>query len=481
MSLLDSPAPPLRRLRADEAPWPGALLPALDPGDPPTVHVALDLVPDVLWRAAPDGHLLVPSDIFRTEGGHAAVVPHCPHRLVERAHTASAGEAVTIAVSLLRAAAEARALGLVPAEDAGAWWVDASGRPVLALTGAANWADEALDLLEVLAAGAPRQLAAALDDAAAVLAAPRWPRADAAAAEDALFDAAEPLALRSEGHSDDAAARQDLRPRRSDSLRGECGEARSGRRRDAAVRSGETWIARFTEAGWAARVADALRGTLRGPALLAEALRERRAARSRVESPRSTAAPRRSGDESPARRRRAPILVAAALGATILVAGLMWPEPSAEAGSAPTPSITPATGGVETAEAAQAEDAPDTDGENTADVATQADAGEPTPDATGGDTLTAAAGAALTALTACGEGQPCPGVLETDGALVPAGVASSPGIERTASLLDEYGGVAVFRIEAVGEPGIPAQILVIVSGAHDTWLVRDVYDVADQP
>lgn len=61
--LLDPPAA-LRRLRADEAPYPGTL----HAGDPQTVHVDADLVPAALWRCALDGHILAPWDLSRTTG-----------------------------------------------------------------------------------------------------------------------------------------------------------------------------------------------------------------------------------------------------------------------------------------------------------------------------------------------------------------------------------------------------------------------------
>ncbi|MBT8797175.1 hypothetical protein J0P97_03685 [Microbacterium flavum] len=60
---------------------------------------------------------------------------------------------------------------------------------------------------------------------------------------------------------------------------------------------------------------------------------------------------------------------------------------------------------------------------------------------------------------------------------MPNGVVSSGTAAATATLLDEYGGVAVLRIE---ESGRPPQILVLVT-SDGKWLIRDVYDVADQP
>ncbi|PZU30433.1 MAG: hypothetical protein DI577_07780 [Microbacterium sp.] len=59
----------------------------------------------------------------------------------------------------------------------------------------------------------------------------------------------------------------------------------------------------------------------------------------------------------------------------------------------------------------------------------------------------------------------------------PTGVVVSGAADTVTTLLDEYGGVAVFRVESAA---LAPQILVLVS-VNGKWLVRDVYDVADQP
>lgn len=50
--------------------------------------------------------------------------------------------------------------------------------------------------------------------------------------------------------------------------------------------------------------------------------------------------------------------------------------------------------------------------------------------------------------------------------------------ERATSLIEDYGDVAVIRV--AGTESLGEQMLVMVQG-KDGWLVRDVYDVADQP
>ena len=155
-------------------------------------------------------------------------------------------------------------------------------------------------------------------------------------------------------------------------------------------------------------------------------------------------------------RRRAPLLVAAAVGAVVVAGGMAWPqeESPAEAVIGPgTPaSATPTGVPAATAETPAAESAPGGAADLVADI--------------------------LTALSMCAENSSsaCP-ILEDPAAEVPVGVVSDGTADRTVTLLDEYGGVAVYRVDG---PGRPSQVLVIVS-VNGQGLVRDVYDVADQP
>jgi len=75
----------------------------------------------------------------------------------------------------------------------------------------------------------------------------------------------------------------------------------------------------------------------------------------------------------------------------------------------------------------------------------------------------------------------CPStVVVTPGRDYSVGAATAPSIEREVTLLDEYGGAASFRVRSDDPAGYAEQIVVIVRDT-DEWLVRDVYDVADQP
>lgn len=412
-------------LRADEAPYPGHL----QSDDPPTVWVDHALIPDDVWRCRMNGHILVPHDLARTTDGHAAVVPHCPARLrdvIER--RVSPGAAVTIAVSMLRAASESSTHGF----EHGQWWVDASGRPVLAITGAQPWRESGALLLDELAGTAPSSLAAVLARTGDALSTARLRAAELEALEEELFATAEPSPL---------TLGQRLRPlteepspRRAASLRRN-------------VNALESHGARVGDDGWMARVSAAVHQ-------LSDAVTGCRAwLRTRSDARASTPAP--AADSSPRRRRRAPVVVATAAAAIVIGVGMAWPTDQ---------DVPPA----------RAEAGP-TAGTATPSVATEAAAA-----ATGTDTpidLIHVATDVLVTLSGCtAASAECDTLWETPGHTASGAVTGAPGTHAI-TLLDEYGGVAVFRVEA---PGHTPQILVLVS-ANGKWLVRAVYDVADQP
>ena len=105
----------------------------------------------------------------------------------------SIGEAVTIAVSLLRGLAE---LPAATADVRGTWWLTDAGRPVRGApgTGAASLEEQTAAHLRELAAEAP-SLAAVLADAAAAMTEPRRRARELERAETAIFAVADPLAL----------------------------------------------------------------------------------------------------------------------------------------------------------------------------------------------------------------------------------------------------------------------------------------------
>ncbi len=427
----------LRRLAATEAPYLGWL----HAETPQTVWVDPALIPEQAWRCDGDEHVLVPVDVARDGRGHAAIVPHCPERLGDAVRDAvHPGAAVTTAVSLLRAAAEAKRQGLT----SGTWWVDATGRPVLAPTvEGSHWRDEATDVLARLAREASGALSDALVASGELLARERWSTAEADACEEALFRAADPVPLSQRSDRFDPGGREEPPPRRADTLR----------RHASAPPAAETWLAQMTGAAWAERVGEAARTVIAAPDALREWARRRRHAG--------------EGSAPKGRRPRAPWLVAAAVALTIIVAGMLWPDAASDAGG--DPATTPvASAAASPPQRQPSDDAPDAGPSTTA---------APRADASGPGALESAATAILTALAACADvAGSCAGLMENPAASAPSGVVSTD-TPRAVTLLDEYGGVAVFRVEASDQ--LP-QILVLVA-ADGKWLVRDVYDVADQP
>ena len=456
-SLLD-PQTALRHLGADEAPYPGWL----HAGTPPTMWVELDQLPEDVWRCAPDGHLLVPVDVARTLDGLAAVVPHCPTRLsIGLAERATPGGTVTIAVSMVRAAAEARDHGFTE----GSWWLDASGRPVLAVHDGAAWVDDGRDLLEHLAERAGALLGEALVRAAILLGETRWRNGDVESCEDQLFAAAEPEPL----DGMDAAPRGDGRfplPLRATTVR--------AARVETEPAAAESWLARFTDADWAGRVAEAVRGVVAIPGRLRERVRGRReepsSRRSRAEKGKAERAERTHS--SPSVRRRAPLLVAVAVGAVVIGGGLLWPEPERPAVADSQSRRPVGSAGVDaTMPPVTAASGDEASGDEVRTRAATPAAPEPTD-------LEGVALDIVRALGRCGAlAGECAALLERPEMAAPTGVVVSGAADTVTTLLDEYGGVAVFRVESAA---LAPQILVLVS-VNGKWLVRDVYDVADQP
>ncbi|MCR2828163.1 hypothetical protein NQ160_21940, partial [Microbacterium sp. zg.Y909] len=181
------------RVVREGAPWPGTIV-RHDDGHS-ALHVDADLLEGTaVWRAEPDGHILAPSEVVRTASGHEAVFALCHGRLDHVLHERreaqappSAGECVTVAVSVLRGTDEAGP------GACGQWWVTDEGRPVLALGGTTPVADASRDILGLMCADAQGGLADALRAAGAAL---EDPLRDALGrAEDSLFAAAQAAPL----------------------------------------------------------------------------------------------------------------------------------------------------------------------------------------------------------------------------------------------------------------------------------------------
>jgi hypothetical protein len=413
-----------------ESPWKGSLVcgPAGELGV--MVNTALLGAQWRGWDAAAAGHVLGPLEIIRRPGGHDVLLPVCTERLDEflsrRAATGaelSAGECVTVAVSLLRGLADLRG---AQAPVRGTWWLTDEGRPVFATdSGQTGIEETTAELLGVLGRDVPG-LGPDIDLVLEAACEPRRSSRELDRAEALLFAVADPLPL----------ATTTFGPR----------SVRSGARPDQPVPAAEASVerawpftfARHLDADWADLVSRTTTGLWR-----------------RVRT-------RRPGS-------RRPWLVAGGLAAAILAGGLMWPTGPggpATADTAPmsddaigTPSPTPAAIG-----ATEAGDA----------VAGSAD-GTATPP--GPADLAAVAGALLDTRAECATEPAClASVVEPGSMPLSPGVADLPPTERTVTLLDDFGGAAVLRVEAPG--GMPQFVVIVQS--DDRWLLRDIYDAAPE-
>ncbi|GAA5198069.1 hypothetical protein [Microbacterium jejuense] len=433
--LLASPYRSVRTVRAkDDAPWPGVLVREVDGAMRHLVDVQ-DLGPSWTgWDAASGGHVLTPLDIARRRDGHDVVLPVCVERLDDflrrRANRLplTAGEAVTLGVSLLRGCAQ-----LVSApQTTGEWWLDDAGRPLLATDASPRRAFEATaEAMAGLDVDGPLQRTWAT--ALRALTAERVSVHELTAAEDALFALAvpEPLSTTS------------LAPRAVVDIGG-------GQRADRTVMAEPP--ARSLWQNLLVGVDDDLADTV---------------------SRTTTAVWRRlrgggaRGASTPGRR-RAPWLVGGAVAAAVLAAGALWPgggpaTADGAGGMDPTPTATTLiadTGAPEGTPAAE---------EGADDAVAQP-----------GD-LAAVAAALLDARVACAGESGCLADVLVDPATAPAGggVIDRAAAERTVTLLDDFGDLAVLRVDAVDAREVP-QLMVILR-RDEKWLLRDVNDVAQQP
>lgn len=408
-----------------ESPWPGALT------SEPTGQTVLAVDARSLgdrwrgWSADPEGHVLAPVDVFRRPGGHDVLLPVCTERLADFLDrrgglSLSTGEAVTLAVSLLRGWAELQD-GDVP----GMWWLTEAGRPVFATdTGSDTVADQTAGLLKRIAEQVPpmTEVASEVSDAWAKGRRGRvWERAEAA-----LFALAEPTPL----------ATTTFGPQRvRDRLPPDADGAR-----DTEDPPPTPWpfaLSRYLDAEWTDLISRATTGVWRA-----------------VRTPRTG--------------RRRPWLIAGGLAGAILAGGLLLPAQDADTATAgdatPSPAPGPSPSPVEPPEPP-------------ADVTPPGHA--EAPPTTGPADLVAVAGSLLSARAACGsEGACLADVLEKADASFPAGTVDLPAPERTLTLLDDFGGAAVLRVESVAGDRSP-QLAVVVQ-VDGRWLLRDVYDIAEQ-
>ncbi|WP_157525334.1 hypothetical protein [Microbacterium yannicii] len=426
---LRSPYRAVRTVRApDDGPWPGVLVRTATGDTRVLVDTAVLSADWSGWDAAPGGHVLAPLDLVRRIDGHDVVLPVLTepletflHRRAGRAPL-STGEALTLAVSVLRGCAE---LSATP-DLTGEWWLDDGGRPVLATDVSPRSARQAgaEALGTVLLEG---RAGRAWDAAVRAIAAERLSIRELLEAEDALFDVTSPEPL----------ATMTLSPR------GAAGAAPASRDGSPAT------VADPQRPSW-----QSLIGHVDGD--LADTV-------SRV----TTGLWRRARTRPS--RRRTPWIVGGAVAAAILAGGVLWPAAGDEVGDTGTAPVPSATGGEAAAPAEPSSAAPEEHGAED----THAEPRE-TPD------LAAVGVALLDARVACGGDGACiAGVVADPTRSLAGGAIDLPPADRTVTLLDDFGDVAVLRVDATGA-SLPSQLAVLIR-SDEKWLLRDVHDVAQQP
>lgn len=433
----------VRAVRAHEdGPWPGTLVRADDGSSCVLVEAGALGADWTGWGADPEGHILAPFDVVRRAAGHDAVLPVCPERLDEFVRRREArtpltpGEAVTLGVSILRGCAQ-----VIGAPDTrGQWWLDDGGRPVLATDAADIRAlDASVSLLEQVTV--PPVMQRTWDTVVRAVGAERVSQFELSAAEDALFALAPAEAL----------VTVSLSPRRA----AEGVAAGAGDRpravHEPAPRSMWQSLLRGVDEDLADSVSRATTAVWR-----------------RV----------RPG-ERPVRTtsRRAPWLVAGGVAAAVLAGGVLWPSAGGVA-TTDGPTATASAGPGGTATSIDASPSPEPGGDS-------ARAGDAEPDAAPAaepaapDDLAAVAAGLLDARLACGGDAACLAATAVEGAAIAGGAVELPADERTITMLDDFGDLAVVRVDP-RDGGGPSQLVVIVR-QDEEWLLRDVRDVAQQP
>ncbi|CAN7288164.1 hypothetical protein LJR045_001402 [Microbacterium sp. LjRoot45] len=425
-------ATPLRHLSAEDAPIPGALLPAVG-GQEPLVRTPLDAWRESpAWRADPDGHLLAPQDVENAPDRQGVLVLHCPLRLsswLDGRATVTDAEAVTLCVSILRGALEADRLGIAE----GTWWVTSTGRPVLAAGGSTPWRSETDAILAELCLGTAER-ATSIGAARRAIADARLLIRDHEAVENGLFSLADPSPISAES----------ARPARSvaESARGDV--ERLARRREPAALS---VVRDHMDGEWADRVRDAWDGV--------------RA------SWRSRAAGEERGRAVGTRRRV--VLTGLTVCTLVLVGGLLLPHDEGDPAAAERRGIH--------VDANRPTISSSVSGSPSSPPTPSAESGSPEGGTGRGDAPEAVV-ALVERLSACVPEGCSSEVVENTQDVFPAGAATTVVNNREVALIDDYGGVAAYRVTAGEHRG--AQIVVVVA-SDEEWLVRDVYDVTDQP
>lgn len=423
----------VRILDGTESPFIGTLV---TDGERQRVSMDAATLDPALWEFAGAEHVAGVRDVMAGASGQHALLPWCVEPvdvfLARRAAAGSAlvpGEVVTLVGSLLRGVVE---VGGHPAT--GLWWLDDRARPLFAPGEGTSCTAAADELLEAVREGCgDRALERLVGRIEAGLADHRAVARSIEEWEGELMELAAPRALQREVHAPERV--RDIPVHHAVLIRDlDAGDERHG------LRVRERCVA------------------------LAHWMRDRvpRWLRHGIRLPGSGNGAANHDAARPPRRRM--LLIGVGVAALVLVGGMMWPSagekqaaPRAVAAErAAAPAATASAAPLTEIPAAPAE--PDSDGSELAREASRL--------------LSAVDGCRKREDTACAEA-----VVDGGGAAVLEQLGAD-ATARATSLIEDYGDVAVIRVARTASQG--EQMLVMVQG-KDGWLVRDVYDVADQP
>lgn len=487
----------VRVLDPDEGPYAGSLV---------TNRGSVAVLVDVeaisgwdAWEHAGDEHVAAPMDIVRRHDGHGVLLPWCTERLgsfLGRRQVDgpdfSSGEVSTLVGSLLRGLDE---LAAEQGDGAvrGDWWLTEDGRPMFVIGSGEDAREGAARIVDRLHEdcrdrGLGRLLGTIRDGLRALGARPGAPRRQLELWEAELFATAAPRPLEREERTPTRVGDIDL----VRTLRAAPAESRRRRRPPSAgygdpqPESAVPRLLRIPAAVAAAARAwiSAARTSLASGLSRGRASGELRRARWWGRR-RSGHAPRLDGAAPMASRRPRLLLVGGAMAAAVLGVGLLWPgeatgEPDSGAGR----------GGAaieQTAEATGSPAAEVPDGVGPPPEAPHGPTATPSADGDPGelDDPVSAAKALLVSIRDCATAgdDSCAGAVAEGSAGIVTMLGGGPSGASEPELVDRYGDIAVIRA-SVRDPAVAesvAERVVVLVRTTEKWLVRDAYDVADQP
>lgn len=483
----------IRRIDAGEGPYAGTLVTR---GGSVAVQVDAEAISGwAAWEHAGDDHVAAPLDIVRRSDGHDVLLPWCTERVssfVGRRAAADAaltsGETTTLVASILRGLGElTRAEGQ---EETGEWWLTDDGRPTFVIGAGETARAAAAGLVARLRSDCAdraltRLLVVVEEGLGAETTRPGMPVRQLEKWEAELFDTAAPKPLRRDVHAPELARDADaasravvVRPDARSRLRSRASLPREASRLGAlSSRIGTALVDRLY--AWRAALDRRIsRRTGRGPD--GGSVHRGKAAD-------GGAAP----DGRVAARRGRRTIVAAAAAAVVLAGGLLWPggatgEPDG-GGATAVPKSTPRATDVDpvSADPSPTPSPPSAEPDAAQDPVTPE--GSPR-DGAGVLQPVEAARMLISAISNCGANgdKVCEGAVAQGSVGVVDALSGGSDVALQVEPVDEYGDVAVIRVSSAQGDGDEAasddgERMVVLVRVAEKWLVRDVYDVADQP